>query len=31
VLTLDHIAFEPGAFYIMDRGYLHFRRLSRLH
>src|ERR1039458_3347752 len=31
VLTLDHIAFEPGAFYIMDRGYLHFRRLFRLH
>jgi hypothetical protein len=31
VLTLDQIAFEPGAFYVMDRGYLHFRRLFRIH
>jgi hypothetical protein len=31
VLALDHIAFEAGAFYILDRGYLHFRRLFRLH
>ena len=31
VLMLDHIAFEPGAFYVLDRGYLHFRRLFRLH
>lgn len=31
VLTLDHITFEPGAFYVMDRGYLHFRRLFRIH
>jgi hypothetical protein len=31
VLTLDHIAFEPGSFYVMDRGYLHFRRLLKIH
>lgn len=31
VLTLDHITFEAGAFYVMDRGYLHFRRLFRIH
>jgi hypothetical protein len=31
VLTLDYIAFEPGAFYVLDRGYLHFRRLFHLH
>lgn len=31
VLTLDHIRFEPGAFYVMDRGYLHFRRLFQIH
>jgi hypothetical protein len=31
VLTLDYVAFEPGAFYVMDRGYLHFRRLFRIH
>lgn len=31
VLTLDHIAFEPGAFYVLDRGYLHFRRLFHIH
>jgi hypothetical protein len=28
---LDHIAFEPGAFYVMDRGYLDFARLFRIH
>jgi hypothetical protein len=28
---LDQIAFEPGAFYIMDRGYLDFERLYRIH
>jgi hypothetical protein len=27
VKILDHLAFEPGAFYIMDRGYLDFARL----
>ncbi len=31
VLTLDRIVFEPGAFYVMDRGYLSFRRLFRIH
>jgi hypothetical protein len=29
VLFLDHIVLEPGAFYIMDRGYLDFARLHR--
>ena len=28
---LDQIPLEPGAFYIMDRGYLDFVRLYRLH
>ena len=27
---LDELAFEPGAFYIMDRGYVSFDRLYRL-
>jgi hypothetical protein len=31
VHTLDRIHFEAGAFYVMDRGYLHFRRLFRIH
>jgi hypothetical protein len=31
VLALDRIAFEPGAFYVMDRGYLSFARLFRIH
>jgi hypothetical protein len=31
VLMLDRIAFEPGAFYVMDRGYLSFGRLFRIH
>jgi len=26
---LDHIVLEPGAFYVMDRGYLDFTRLHR--
>jgi hypothetical protein len=26
---LDHIVLEPGAFYVMDRGYLDFERLFR--
>jgi hypothetical protein len=28
--TLDQIPFEAGAFYILDRGYLHFARLYRI-
>lgn len=28
---LDHIPLQPGAFYVMDRGYLDFTRLIRLH
>ena len=31
VLALDRIAFEPGAFYVMDRGYLSFGHLFRIH
>jgi IS4 transposase len=31
VNILDHIVFEPGAFYIMDRGYLDFSRLYAIH
>jgi hypothetical protein len=31
VLILDQIVPEPGAFYIMDRGYLDYARLYRLH
>ena len=30
VLWLDQLVFEPGAFYVMDRGYLDFQRLNRL-
>lgn len=29
VKALDHLLIEPGAFYIMDRGYLDFARLHR--
>ncbi len=29
--TLDHIPVQPGAFYVLDRGYLDFTRLIRLH
>lgn len=29
--VLDELLFEPGAIYIMDRGYLDFQRLYRLH
>jgi hypothetical protein len=29
--VLDQLAYEPGAFYVMDRGYIHFERLFRLH
>jgi hypothetical protein len=28
---LDELAFEAGAFYVMDRGYLDFARLHKLH
>ena len=28
VLWLDRLVFEPGAFYVMDRGYLDFKRLN---
>lgn len=31
VLTMDHLTFEPGAFYVMDRGYGDFRRFFRIH
>jgi len=31
VNALDLIAFEPGAFYVMDRGYLDFERLYGMH
>jgi hypothetical protein len=29
VSVLDHLALEPGSFYVMDRGYIHFARLYR--
>jgi Domain of unknown function (DUF4372)/Transposase DDE domain len=29
VSALDHLPIEPGAFYIMDRGYIDFHRLHR--
>ena len=28
---LDHVIFEAGAFYIMDKGYIDFQRLYRIH
>lgn len=28
VLWLDELVFEPGAFYVMDRGYMDFKRLD---
>jgi len=31
VLFLDHVIFEAGAFYIMDKGYTDFQRLYHLH
>jgi hypothetical protein len=31
VNILDEIPVEPGAYYIVDRGYLDFRRLHRMH
>jgi Domain of unknown function (DUF4372)/Transposase DDE domain len=30
VLWLDGLLFEPGAFYVMDRGYMDFTRLCRI-
>jgi len=27
--ALDHLVLEPGSFYVMDRGYIHFARLYR--
>ena len=30
VKILDHLVPEPGAFYVMDRGYVDFERLARL-
>lgn len=30
VLWLDELVFEPGAFYVMDRGYMDFARLNRI-
>jgi len=30
VRWLDDLCFEPGAFYVMDRGYMDFRRLHRI-
>lgn len=31
VRILDELCFEPGAIYLMDRGYLDYKRLGRLH
>jgi len=31
VNILDEILFEPGSIYVMDRGYVDFRRLYRIH
>lgn len=31
VNILDQLVYEAGAFYVMDRGYLNFRRLHRIH
>jgi hypothetical protein len=31
VNTLDHLAIEPGAYYLLDRGYLDFARLYVIH
>jgi hypothetical protein len=31
VRVLDELTFEPGAFYVMDKAYLDFARLFRLH
>ncbi len=31
VAILDQLRLEPGAFYVMDRGYVHFKRLFAIH
>ena len=31
VNILDHLKYETGGYYILDRGYLDFRRLYRIH
>jgi hypothetical protein len=31
VHILDHLAFQPGAFYVMDRAYLDYERLYTIH
>jgi hypothetical protein len=31
VSTLDHLFYLPGAFYVLDRGYVDFLRLLRIH
>ena len=31
VNILDELIFDPGSFYVMDRGYVDFRRLHRIH
>lgn len=31
VASLDEITFQPGSYYVFDRGYLDFRRLHRIH
>jgi Domain of unknown function (DUF4372)/Transposase DDE domain len=31
VSVLDKILFQAGAFYLMDRGYVHFKRLYKIH
>ncbi len=31
VNVLDQLPIEPGAFYVMDRGYIDFEQLHRLH
>ena len=31
VKALDHLPVDPGAFYLIDRGYLDYKRLYRLH
>lgn len=31
VFLLDHLTYQPGAFYVMDRGYLDYGRLYTIH
>ena len=30
IRIVDELLFEPGAFYVMDRGYMHFARLKKI-